>query len=329
MIHSFCAQKNCRDGNTPSSLLIDMSGNLYGTTEYGGKNFNDEGEGLVFELKSNADRSTWHFTSLYEFGNRGLCDTGCFPNALTYAGAQSGAPYDGTSSLYGTTLGGGGHQSGGGLVFQLTPGRTWREKVVYLFCSEWDGTDCIDGNGPDGIAADTLGNIFGVTVGGGLKKNKYAGTAFQLSPSGRKWVHSVLYDFCAVSHCADGANPVGIALDSAGNLIGTAAGGVNGIGQTAGVIYQLAPNGSQSSYAVKYNFCSEQDCADGNNPGAAVVLDGDGNIYGTTRNGGGHDTDKQRQGGGVVSNSVRLSKRCTASAQKLIARTVSIPPKLF
>jgi uncharacterized repeat protein (TIGR03803 family) len=46
ILHSFCSERNCTDGDNPVALVMDASGNLYGVTEGGGK----YGAGAVFEL---------------------------------------------------------------------------------------------------------------------------------------------------------------------------------------------------------------------------------------------------------------------------------------
>jgi uncharacterized repeat protein (TIGR03803 family) len=47
VLYTFCQQFNCPDGNQPSAGVIkDESGNLYGTTVYGGA----YGQGTVFEI---------------------------------------------------------------------------------------------------------------------------------------------------------------------------------------------------------------------------------------------------------------------------------------
>jgi uncharacterized repeat protein (TIGR03803 family) len=47
VLYSFCAQPNCADGALPlSGVVLDASGNLFGTTSYRGAN----NGGTVFEL---------------------------------------------------------------------------------------------------------------------------------------------------------------------------------------------------------------------------------------------------------------------------------------
>jgi hypothetical protein len=47
-IYAFCPQSGCVDGSYPSNVIMDPAGNLFGTTQSGGK-FGDAG--TVFELK--------------------------------------------------------------------------------------------------------------------------------------------------------------------------------------------------------------------------------------------------------------------------------------
>jgi uncharacterized repeat protein (TIGR03803 family) len=95
--------------------------------------------------------------------------------------------------------------------------------------------------------------------------------------------YQVLYNFCSQSGCADGAEPnAGLVMDAAGNLYGTTWFG----GITSGVVFKLAPDGSET---VLRDFCQLQNCPDGSSPAAGLVMDAAGNLYGTTVSGGSSD----------------------------------------
>src|SRR5262249_14270374 len=153
------------------------------------------------------------------------------PASLTYAGAAAGAPYDGTSPLYGVAQYGG--QNDKGAAFELTPSTkgNWSESVLYDFCSQ---PACADGAYPAyDLLLDTNGNLFGVT----------SKVAFKLSPSrGSTWKETVLHTFCSALDCADGDQPSGgLIMDAGGNLFGvTALGGNPGCpgGDSCGVLYK-------------------------------------------------------------------------------------------
>jgi uncharacterized repeat protein (TIGR03803 family) len=90
-----------KDGPSPSDLIADAAGNLYGTTQYGGS---FKYCGTVFKLSPSGTETTLHrFANGYN---------GCLPNAGLIADMQG--------RLYGTTFGQGG-ASPYGAVFRLTP----------------------------------------------------------------------------------------------------------------------------------------------------------------------------------------------------------------
>src|SRR5205085_8549898 len=111
-LYSFCAKADWRDGGGPEGKIIfDTAGNLYGVT------FNP---GTVFALMPNADRSKWRVKTLHRFCLKAGCTDGASPTGgLTYPGAETGAPFDGVSPLYGETFAGGTAQQG--TIFSLTP----------------------------------------------------------------------------------------------------------------------------------------------------------------------------------------------------------------
>ena len=263
-------------GSDRSPLIRDTAGNLYGTDA-----------SQVFEVVPNADRTVWTMHSLYTFCLATGCADGMFPKGgLSYAGSASGAPYDGTSPLYGTTFTGGAHGDGnrGGVVYRLTPagGGAWQEASLYDFCAE-DG--CADGEGPEGgVVVDGSGNLIGTTSRGGTGHQFHsdggAGTVFKLTRSGDTWTHGVLHHFCSDRRrhlCRDGETAhAGVVIDGAGNIFGTTHEG--GKLQRGGA-YRLTPDGSGG-----YAFSTIEPFDAGSF--TAMTMDAWGNLYGTTENGG-------------------------------------------
>jgi hypothetical protein len=251
-LYRFCATPPCADGATPRGPLIqDLNGALYGVAELGGAN----NAGVVYRLKPNKRRTKWDYKVLYSFCSMANCADGSGPSgALTYLGAQTGAPYDGVSPLYGTT-GTGGNSPGWGVAFRLTRGAKHTiEKAIYLFCSVGS---CDDGSGPMGtLLPDADGNLYGVLNGGsGGNAN---GAIFELSQHGSVYDETLLYNFCALAVCADGSSPrEALSFDSSGNIIGATWRGGTHDSNDSGVVFKLIPNGSSSQLSVLYDFCAK------------------------------------------------------------------------
>ncbi|HEX4862066.1 MAG TPA: choice-of-anchor tandem repeat GloVer-containing protein [Rhizomicrobium sp.] len=283
-LYSFCAQSDCTDGSNPESgVILDTSGDVYGTTAFGGA----QNCGIAYELIPNAARTKWKEKNLFDFCTHAGQADGEMPGGrgLTYAGAASGALYDGTSPLYGITqFGGNGLQNGGnigyGVAFALTPkGRKWKETILRTFCSE-DGSTCTDGGDPfASLLADASGNLYGTLVTGGANGG---GVAYEIAAGTH--AYTVLYDFCAQANCTDGKNPrAELVFDGTGALIGnTSTGGANNFG----AVYKIVPNGADSQESVLYSFCNGSGCPDGAAPISAVALGSSGELYGTALAGG-------------------------------------------
>jgi uncharacterized repeat protein (TIGR03803 family) len=275
VLHSFCRKTNCTDGAfSESSLIVDTSGNLYGTTDAGGLN----DQGTAFELIPNADHSRWTAQVLYSFCAQSNCVDGAVPYlTLTYKGAATGALYDGTSPLFGATSQGGTFSRGTAYELIFVAGKTKRkEKVLYSFCAQ---SNCTDGDTPTGIVADGKGNLFGATRLGG---NSNQGTAFELVA--KTFDETVLHHFCSRANCKDGAQPFGaITLNANGRVFGsTQSGGDFG----KGTVFRVTPNGTSSQEAVLHSFCAETNCTDGQVPNSGVTIGANGVMFGTTQEGG-------------------------------------------
>jgi uncharacterized repeat protein (TIGR03803 family) len=259
VLYSFGSRGN--DGSEPDGLIMDEAGNLYGTTAYGGSaGCDDIGCGTVFEVAPDGTE-----TVLYAFpGGAG----GTFPVA--------GVIRDKAGNLYGTTAEGGTvntncQGSGCGTVFKLAPNGT--ETVLYTFAGGSDGD-----TPQAGLIEDSAGNLYGTTYEGGTGCTYFGcGTVFKIAPGGTK---TTLYSFKGGT---DGATPYsGLIAGSSGNFYGeTSEGGGTGCsGYGCGTVFELAADGTET---VLHAFAGG---SDGAGPGAGLIKDKAGNLYGTTGGGG-------------------------------------------
>jgi uncharacterized repeat protein (TIGR03803 family) len=202
--------------------------------------------------------------------------------------ANAGLIFDASGNLYGTTSLGGTHM--GGTAFELAPDGKggWQESVLYSFCSV---TNCADGTDVlGGVIFDTSGNLYGTTYGGGAAN---AGTVFKLTrQSAGNWTENVIYSFTGKS---DGRHPfAGLVFDSSGNLYSTTGFGGN---HAMGTVFRLTPHPDGSwTESVLHSFTGR---SDGGGPLGGLILDGSGNLYGTTTTGG-NSTNCGNVGCGVV-----------------------------
>jgi uncharacterized repeat protein (TIGR03803 family) len=206
-----------------------------------------------------------------------------FTTLASFDGKDGDYPYgplvQGTDgNFYGTTSGGGAggqcSQSGGcGTVFRITP--TGTLTTLYNFCSK---PSCTDGYWPyAGLVQGTDGNFYGTTLLGGANA---VGTFFKITSKGAL---TTLYNFCSQPNCTDGDRPfAGVVQASNGNFYGTTAHGGTGA-QSSGTVFKVTAKGKLTTL---YNFCSQPNCADGQEPLAALVQATDGSFYGTTQYGG-------------------------------------------
>lgn len=294
VLHDF---SNLSDGAYPAAgVIMDKSGNLYGTTLEGGTGgCAGGGCGTVFRIAPDGTK-----TVLYSF--TGGSD-GSGPHGLVI---------DKLGNLYGTTTAGGDvgcFESGGcGTVYKIAANGT--ETVLHAFSGGVDGYQPLGG-----LLLDTKGNLYGTNIeavfkvspkgktkvlyafgqGGGIAPgavtlvrdksgNLYGtaqeggeyhyGTVFKLSPDGTQ---TVLHAFTGGS---DGGGPyAGVILDPAGNLYGTTpyGGDVNcDYGEGCGTVFKVAPDGTETTL---YTFTVTGGAA---SPMSGLTIDKAGNLYGTT-----------------------------------------------
>jgi len=159
VLHSF--NPATTESYSPSSgLIVDASGNLYGTAYLGGAN----NAGSLFEL-SPLSGGGWKETAIYDFKNDGV--DGRNPAASLII--------DKAGHLYGTAFFGGAY--GYGSAFELTrkAGGGWTEKQLHSFNN--NGSDAYYPFVP--LTLSSAGILFGTTNGGGLYS---AGTIFEIKP---------------------------------------------------------------------------------------------------------------------------------------------------
>jgi uncharacterized repeat protein (TIGR03803 family) len=272
------------DGAYPvSNLVFDQSGNLYGTTLAGGANAVQGG--VVFELSPAG--GTWAETILYNF-----CSDVVNGRCLDGDGPEAGLIFDAKGNLYGTTAYGGSN-SNSGTVFELSPpsppGGAWTETVLYSFCANYGGYNCLDGALPvSQLTLDAAGNLYGTTSQGGSgtpKSGAGPGTVFELSHGPNGWTETVLYNFCSVGngYCPDGTLPMaGVTFDKLGNLYGTTEAGGLLKYQGPGTVYKLSPGSNGWTETVV--LTSKQSLSGA--PLGTVSFDPLGNLYSTFSAGG-------------------------------------------
>jgi uncharacterized repeat protein (TIGR03803 family) len=250
------------DGAYPlAGLLMDSSGNLYGTAQGGGA----YGYGVVFELVNSS--GTYVEKVLCSFG--GTATDGTSPAA--------GLLMDSSGNLYGTAQGGGAY--GYGVVFELVNSSgTYVEKVLYSF-----GGTATDGAYPvAGLLMDASGNLYGTTSQGGAYGK---GTVFELVNSSGTYMERVLYSFGGTA--ADGNDPIAsLLLDASGNLYGTTKLGGSTTacgGSGCGTAFELVNSSGSYAERLLHSFSGG---SDGSNPAAALIMDSSGNLYSTTEVGG-------------------------------------------
>jgi uncharacterized repeat protein (TIGR03803 family) len=267
VVHNF---SGAPDGQKPSGALArDSSGNVYGTTYYGGTCGEAPGCGTVFKLTTTGTESI-----VYSFPfETGDAD---YP--------ASGVTIDTAGNLYGAANGGAYNK---GSIFKIDT-KTGEESVLYSF-----GGSLTDGQQPFGaLILDTQGNLYGATQGGGACTSTPGGTIFKVDPAGTE---TVLYSFCLFA--TTGSSPSGPLVYKGGNLYGVAGIGGDlscpaGFGSGCGTVFELSSSGTLTVLHAFAGGASDGAISQDEEVGGGwgLVHDSSGNLYGATQYGGNAST---------------------------------------
>lgn len=236
-------------GNPQSGLVVDSSGNLYGTTLNGGTN----GTGTVFRVDSGS--STVTTLATFDGVDSNFFNAkGAFPTGRIVR--------DTNGDIYGAARGGG--PTGSGSVYRVANG-SGTVTALGTFADT-------NGSFPSGgvVRDSATGNIFGTTFFGG---SSGAGAVFQLAGSNLTALAS--FNF------TNGTSPAGgVVRDaSTGDLYGTtSAGGAS----DAGTIFRLASGSTTPTTLFTFNGTTN-----GGKPVGGLLRDAAGILYGTTASGSG------------------------------------------
>ena len=249
VLHSF--QGALGDAASPyGDLVFDQAGDLYGTTIGGG----NENGGTVFELTPSSG-GQWTESIVYNFTN---------------TSPYSGVTFDNDGNIYLTCLYYAdyfGDYYYDGAVFDLvTSGGGLQEQILHSFQGATDG-----GHPIGGLIFDRSGNLYGATTSGG---DGGGGTVFELIASNGGWTYNKLYDFVGQSSPEGGPHD-NLIMDNTGNLYGTTyQDGAYGFGS----VFKLTNSNGRWTYTSLHDFTGG---SDGANPFSRLVLDANGNLYGT------------------------------------------------
>lgn len=236
------------DGAEPASeVLFDQAGNFYGTAYSGGT----AGYGVVYEVTPSG--GDWIYSVLYSFNG-----------GQDGRGPWAGLTFDQAGNLYGTTAGGGGPDYG--TVYELTPsGGSWQETILHAFV-------LTDGTYPYGGVTLNQGNLYGGTS---INGECGIGTLYELVPGNGEFTRLHCFPY---HDGGEGGPYASLSMDSAGNLYGTARGSSSGCGE----VFELTPQGGGWTYTTLHTF----EGGDGCQPISSVLIDANGNLFGTTSAGG-------------------------------------------
>jgi uncharacterized repeat protein (TIGR03803 family) len=195
------------------------------------------------------------------FTGGSLVNLGTFDNLTTGANPLGPVVMDASGNLFGATNGGGPQH--GGTVYEVAAG-TSGITVLASFSFGGGSTTGYDVEG--GLAIDGSGNLFGSANAGGANGK---GTVFELA-SGNSLITPLAQMPGVFNH------PRTLIMDASGDLFGEATSGGNIAGKNSGYIFEVAKG------STTVTILASLDLTAGSGSGGALLMDGDGNLFGTT-----------------------------------------------
>ena len=266
LVYAFGGATGTNDGAFPySSLLLDSSGNLWGTTNAGSASCTvdtggggcDTALGTVFKFNPSSGAEAV---------------VASFAGAPTANRPTGGLVQDAAGNFYGVTQYGGTHDQG--TVFKMDS--LGNVVTLYSFTSGTDGSRPGAYRSNESLVMDSSGNLYGTTAAGGAYGQ---GTVFKITNPVTSPTYSLFHSFGAAPGYSN--MPVGtLTMDSAGNFYGVTEDGGN---YSYGNVYKL--NSAGTTETDLYDF---QGGTDGGYPVGQVAVDGAGNVFGSTTFGGAH-----------------------------------------
>jgi uncharacterized repeat protein (TIGR03803 family) len=213
------------------------------------------------------------YSTLISFTGTSGADPGQNSNSTEY-----GAPItDSSGNLYGVTAAGGTNSNG--VLYELAAGAT-SITILHTF-SALTSSDNTDGAEPLGNLLLENGVLYGTCFEGGTSG---VGTIFDYNLGS-----STFATLCDIApDDSSGAPQGGLIMDSSGDLLGTTkTGGTYGDGSIFELTYS-AGSGYATAISILYSFSANTggDNPDGKNPYGGVIMDSNGDLFGTARAGG-------------------------------------------
>ncbi len=240
------------NGELPDAgVVLDSQGNLYGTTSGGGPIPNVD-DGTVYEIVKGSDT----INTLASFGYVNGPEGSTYPNGVSPA---AGVVLDGQGNIYGMTNAGGPNNDG--TVYEIVKGSDTINTLVSF-------NELNQPSSYAGVVVDGQGNLYGID---GTYRPNENGNVFEIA-KGSKTISTL------ASFSTSQVLGAGVLLDAQGNLYGT----TDNYNSVGGTVFAIAKGSSTITTLATFNGGN----GDSPSAGLGLVLDGQGNFYGTTSAGG-------------------------------------------